>query len=107
MVGRLTQQKRSGDRARQIRRLSAFNTIELALFTLACDGASAENATRRKLLSVQGGCPGTPPSPTRRSGCGVVQMRWLSAFNTMEWALVIFSAGMMAASVLLTFELSR
>src|SRR5262245_32700957 len=36
---------------------------------------------------------------------GVVKMRWLSAFNLVEWAFLIFSAGMMAAGVLFITEI--
>jgi hypothetical protein len=32
-------------------------------------------------------------------------MRWLSAFNAIEWTFLIFSAGMMAAAVLFMIEI--
>jgi len=32
-------------------------------------------------------------------------MRWLSEFNTIEWAFLIFNAGMMAAGVLFIIEI--
>jgi len=47
----------------QIRRLSACNTIELALITLAGDGVNAEIATSRKLHPVQGDWPGYSAVP--------------------------------------------
>jgi len=36
----------------------------------------------------------------------VVQMSWLSAFNSIEWAYLIFSAGTMAAGVLCIIEIA-
>lgn len=67
---------------------------------------SAENATSRKQLQVQGVAA---PVVRRRIALyvslAVMQMRWLSALNTIELALLILSAGMMAAGVLLLLEI--
>lgn len=67
---------------------------------------SAENATSRKRQQVQGvAAPVLRRHVALYVSLVVVQMRWLSALNTIELALLILSAGMMTAGVLLLLEI--
>jgi hypothetical protein len=50
------------------------------------------------------GCPGTPPSIVVHVGLAMVHMRWLVALNKIELALLILSAGLIAAGLLLLLE---
>jgi len=69
------------------------NIIELALLTLPCE--AREHYDCRKAA---------PVFRRRVSVLGWVQMRWLSVFNTIEWAFLIFNVGMMVAGVLFIIE---